>query len=325
MKDSNLIDNEFIEYLNSLLLEAAENGHVNIVRVLLEHGAEINAVVNDIATPLYMAAQEGHANIVKLLLEHEANTETKASNGHSSLSMAVFNKHINVINLLLKAGANTEFIIKEGFTPIHVANIGGYFDGVKSLLEHGANKDLRILEKTPLDIAKENGNEKISLLLQGHSIENKNRIDELLCTVASYGDAAMATQFLNLDANANAKCSNAMSPLEISTLAGYQRISDILISYGADIKSKADIAIKSFALSAINGDVLSVALALKSVPEIAKELDRNEVLNIAKNGRQDVLKLILSGLDVFCAQTEDTQFTEVCGKEGFVETSVEIS
>ena len=324
MKDSNLIDDEFIEYLNSLLLEAAENGHLNIVRSLLERGAEVNTVVNDIATPLYMAAQEGHANVVKLLLEHQANIETKASNGYSPLSMAIFNKHINVVNLLLKAGANTESTIKEGFTPIHVATIGGYFDGVKSLLKHGANKDLRILEKTPIDIAKENGNEKIGLLLEGHSIENKNRIDEWLCTVASYGDSAMAIQFLNHDANANAKCSNGMSPLEISTLAGYQKVSNILISYGADIKSETNIAIKSLAFSAINGDVLAVASALKRSPEISKELDKNEVLSVAKNGHKDVLKLLLSGLDVFCAQSEDVQFAEVCGKEGFVETSVEV-
>ncbi len=315
MEDLKLSDNEFIQYLNSLLMEAAEKGYANIVRVLLKHGAEVNALINNVATPLYIAAQEGHADVVKTLLEYGVNTEIKASNGFTPLAMAVFNKHINVIKLLLQAGASTESTIEKGYTPIFVATIGNYFDGVKLLLESKANKNLVILDKTPVDIAKENNNENINMLLQGHNVEIKNQIDELLCTVSSYGDAAMAIQFLKQDANANAKCSYGMSPLEASIIGGHEGISNILISHGADVKTANDIAIKAFSLSAVKGDTLAVALALKNNPEILQKIDKDIILNSAANGHQDLIKILLSGLDVFCAQTDDVQFAEVCGKD----------
>lgn len=324
MENLNLSDNEFIQYLNSLLMDAAEKGYANIVRVLLKHGAGGNALINNVATPLYIAAQGGHADVVKILLEHGANTEIKASNGFTPLAIAVFNKHINVINLLLKAGASTESTIEEGYTPIYIATIGNYFDGVKLLLEYKANKNLVILGKTLVDIAKENNNENINMLLQGHNIESKNHIDELLCTVSSYGDAAMAIQFLKQDANANAKCSYGMPPMEAAVLGGHKGISNILINHGADIKTGMDIAIKAVSLSAVKGDTLAVASALKNNPEIIQKLDKDIILNSATKGHQDVVKLLLSGLDVFCAQTDDAQYAEVCGKDNIIENVIEI-
>ena len=51
---------------------AAENGHLDIVRLLLDHDADIDAQDSMGRTPLHVASQQGHRDIVRLLLEHNA-------------------------------------------------------------------------------------------------------------------------------------------------------------------------------------------------------------------------------------------------------------
>lgn len=49
------------------LMMAARNNQEELVRFLIEHGANVNAVAGDGATPLSLAEEEGHGNIVEIL------------------------------------------------------------------------------------------------------------------------------------------------------------------------------------------------------------------------------------------------------------------
>ena len=49
---------------------ASENGHADVVKVLLENGAKVEAGASDFTAPLWVASQNGHADVVKLLLEN---------------------------------------------------------------------------------------------------------------------------------------------------------------------------------------------------------------------------------------------------------------
>ena len=59
------------DYLNEMLKKAARYGHIEIVRLMIEHGA------NNFDEAIPDAARCGHINIVKLLEEAEAKTESK--------------------------------------------------------------------------------------------------------------------------------------------------------------------------------------------------------------------------------------------------------
>ncbi len=68
-------------------MDVAELGQVEIAKLLLEHGADVNAR-NGVAnfTPLIGASHEGHLEMVKLLLDHGADIHAVDEQGRSALT-----------------------------------------------------------------------------------------------------------------------------------------------------------------------------------------------------------------------------------------------
>jgi hypothetical protein len=67
------------------LHEAIRNGSVELLRVILEHGADINARTNDTRTPLLVAATNGNVYVMRVLLEHGANVEADGGQERENL------------------------------------------------------------------------------------------------------------------------------------------------------------------------------------------------------------------------------------------------
>jgi hypothetical protein len=77
----------------------------SVVRLLLEHGADIN-VQNQIGrTPLHRASMIGALGVVRLLLEHGADVEAKNNVGETALQEAADMEHDDVVELLREYGA----------------------------------------------------------------------------------------------------------------------------------------------------------------------------------------------------------------------------
>ena len=58
-------------------------GHVDVVRVLLEGGADIDKAIDDGATPLFIASQQGHVEVVRALVEGGADIDKARDGGYS--------------------------------------------------------------------------------------------------------------------------------------------------------------------------------------------------------------------------------------------------
>eukprot|EP00729_Bicosta_minor_P028761 gene28761-biopygen31632 len=86
---------------------AAQNGHLPVVMVLLEHAADPNLAETTVgATPAFMAAQNGHAECLQLLLEHAADPNTTTLDGKwTPLKMASGLGHTAIVDLLKQHGA----------------------------------------------------------------------------------------------------------------------------------------------------------------------------------------------------------------------------
>ena len=72
---------------------------MDVVRVLVEQGADITKAKNDGCTSLIMASQEGHVDVVRVLVEHGADI-TKTWSNKTPLQQARQNNHPEIIHLL---------------------------------------------------------------------------------------------------------------------------------------------------------------------------------------------------------------------------------
>src|SRR5277367_3471576 len=79
---------------------AAGNGHVEVVKLLLNARANIEAANKYGQTPLHRAAWDGHVEVVKLLLNARANIEAADKGGRSALSIAQEKGHEEVVMIL---------------------------------------------------------------------------------------------------------------------------------------------------------------------------------------------------------------------------------
>ena len=104
------------------LVIAAGTGNTELVRSLIEQGANIEAHAVDDWTPLTAASRGGHVEVVKILLKSHANINAVEGGGNTALFWAVFNGHTEVVKVLLQHGADTAKKAENGRLPVDVAS-----------------------------------------------------------------------------------------------------------------------------------------------------------------------------------------------------------
>lgn len=134
---------------------------------LIKHGADIELGAS---TPLMEAAQEGHLELVKFLLENKANVHAHTQTGDTALTYACENGHTDVSEVLLYFGAELEHLSEGGRTPLMKACRAGHICTVKFLIQKGAdvNRQTTNNDHTPLSLACAGGHQQVVELLLAH-------------------------------------------------------------------------------------------------------------------------------------------------------------
>ncbi len=174
------VDAADTEHDQTALMWAAANRHAEVIRALIESGADVHArsrtrmrkvylpsrgasyrlsfeehiASGDIEerehggfSPLLFVAQQGDAESAQLLLDAGADVNDTAPIGWSALAVAAFLNQTAVAHVLLDAGAELD-VGEAGFTALHAAVLRGDGALVKSLLAHGANPNVEITRAT---------------------------------------------------------------------------------------------------------------------------------------------------------------------------------
>jgi ankyrin repeat protein len=124
------------------LMAAAQHGHLEVARTLVDSGADVNAARGDPErgrTALIDAAWSGYTDIVRLLLEKGANPNAKAESGATALTGASLQGYAEIVNLLIAGKAEINTHASDGRTPLHEAAKNGHGPVVEILLKRGAN------------------------------------------------------------------------------------------------------------------------------------------------------------------------------------------
>jgi hypothetical protein len=125
------------------LHSAAYSGNFEVVRKLIEYDpAAVNTRTEQFWTTPLLWASEGHnfkdGSVTRLLLEHGAHINALNRNGRTALYMASRDGALEVVRLLLKHGADVDVKDNDGKTALQVAANRGYDEVVELLREHGA-------------------------------------------------------------------------------------------------------------------------------------------------------------------------------------------
>jgi ankyrin repeat protein len=219
---------------------AFDKGEVEIALALLQRGADINALDISGESSLYRATRDGDRTLVKLLLEHQADVNVHTGNGRllTPLHFAAQVGELDICQLLLEHGADLESRNSDGFVPLHVASGRGHLNIVEEFLSRGADanaQDVRLW--TPLHWASSGPLEVVqSLVRYGTELDKTTVVQETPLHVASrLGSLKIARFLIEKGANPMSKDNAGETPLHNASRLGYLGLVEMLLEVGVDV------------------------------------------------------------------------------------------
>uniref|UniRef100_A0A8R1HXB3 ANK_REP_REGION domain-containing protein n=1 Tax=Caenorhabditis japonica TaxID=281687 RepID=A0A8R1HXB3_CAEJA len=268
---------------------AAMKGSLAVVRelMMIDKAMVIQAKTKTLeATTLHMAAAGGHANIVKILLENGANAEDENSHGMTALHLgakngfvaileafdkvlwkrcsrktglnalhiAAFYGNSDFVNEMLKHvqatvrseppiynhHVNKEFSTEYGFTPLHLAAQSGHDSLVRMLLNQGVQVDATstTMNVIPLHLAAQQGHIAVVGMLLSRSTQQQHAKDwrgrTPLHLAAQNGHYEMVSLLIAQGSNINVMDQNGWTGLHFATRAGHLNVVKLFIDSSAD-------------------------------------------------------------------------------------------
>uniref|UniRef100_A0A672HXY2 E3 ubiquitin-protein ligase MIB2 n=1 Tax=Salarias fasciatus TaxID=181472 RepID=A0A672HXY2_SALFA len=220
-----------------LVIEAA-HGSASKVRELVQKYPDKVDIKNQGKTALQVAAHQGHMEVVKALLQANGSIEVKDEDGDTALHYTAFGNQAEIARLLLSKGANVNLLNNSMCTALHIAVNKGFTDVVRVLTEHSADVNLQdSYGDTPLHdaIAKDFRNI-IEILVVVPNIDftqQNHRGFNLLHHAALKGNK-LATEKILARARqlVDVKKEDGFSALHLAALNNHRDVAEILIKEG---------------------------------------------------------------------------------------------
>ena len=161
-----------------ILSLAIANGSVDVVKLLLEHSADVNKESDDKTTPLIVSSAFNNQDILNLIIQGKANVNVKNNAGITPLTSAIIRNHIKNVKILLEYKADVNYVDDQVSVLTHSV-LTGNKEIVKLLIKHGADVNGTHKGKTSLGYAVMQGKKGIVKLFMESDIEQQH-LDSVL-------------------------------------------------------------------------------------------------------------------------------------------------
>jgi ankyrin repeat protein len=239
------------------LIDAASRGDAKKLKALIEKGAEVNAPVKDLGTPLMAASYLGHIAAAQVLLESGADVNAKRSHdGVTALMQACINGHAEVVRMLLDSRADVNVAkTNDGKTALKLACTKGDPGVIQALLDKGADAEV-----APKPVG-----------------------ETALMSAALNDRRVVVSVLLKNGANVNAKRTcDGMTALMLASFHGHPEVIKALLEKGADVNLKNNHGHTAGCASLASLETEVIVLLMQAGSKLCAECKTKE-LNMGAN------------------------------------------
>jgi len=288
------------------LIAAARIGHIEIAKLLLEAGADVN-IEDKQELPILAAANDGHKDFIAFLIDEKADKYIYTRGYGNALHCASRNGHLDAVNYLIEQGLNLNKNGDSHGTPLNCAARNGHDLVVSTLIDAGADINLESDgQGSALNAASRNNHVEVVKILLDEGVEinaQTNGQGTALNAAARNGHLETLKFLLDEGGLINFQNNGQGSALNAAARNGYTNVVEFLIEKGAEIDAQTNGQGTALNAAARNGHLETVKYLLDNGSAIDVQNDgQGSALNAAaRNGHINVVEFLLesgAGIDV---------------------------
>ena len=251
--------------LDLAILRAAANGNLECVSLLLDKGADINAIDGHLDNALILATSNGHTNVVELLLKRGCLPNELNSLNFSPLMKACQKGYIDIVRLLLK---HISFIDSDKAEP--------------KILTHEKSNLPNVAQYTIMDV------------------KRSPKGQTPLISSVLRNDFALVKMLLDAKAPVNETDLNKSTPLHLAASSATPDIINLLLDANADINARNMIGMTPLMYAITCNKIENICMLLKNGADALVTSGGRNVLSIAaRTGTKEMMEaLIEAGADL---------------------------
>jgi len=277
---------------------AAWRGNLEIVRLLVEHGAVVDAgKETGNRTPLLEASYQGHADVVQYLIDRGADVNAKgkgltpvlAASSWGGITSVSTGDKAKTIRILLENGADVnvqdESWMKTGRTPLMYAVLQGDAALAQMFLAKGARLDLKDKDgQTAWSLARKGGLEYIAQLLEkkagGEPLpQTADLLQHPLFKAVREGHLDQVKAQVAGGTDVNLRSPSGSTPLMVAADGNHLEITRILLQRGADVNAKNGQNNTALIFASVKGHAGIVRELLEKKADVnVKNIGKNDAL-----------------------------------------------
>jgi ankyrin repeat protein len=209
--------------IDELLFDTiAWHGNKRVINLLIEKGANTNAIDFEGLTPLNRAAKENNTYAVRTLLKtHHANCNVTDVHGFTALYYAIQNYNPHMMKLLLENGAMMNIEDKTGDSPLRIVQKMGNGRLLELLRQYGADPNSQVNSTKPLGLSAQFGRQKSARMLRrdaqtGGNSRGTSEYTPFMEAICSRDKGTIQAFMESALLNLNAKNASNETPLHVA-------------------------------------------------------------------------------------------------------------